>query len=83
LVDGADFLAWQRRFGGIAVESTNAAAPEPASLLLSLIALVGLIRVTLESRRRKPKSTISATAAPDPVVILSRRCRRECAKEKE
>jgi T5SS/PEP-CTERM-associated repeat protein len=43
--DGGDFLAWQRQYGsGVPVVPAGKAVPEPASLVLVLLAVLGLSR---------------------------------------
>ncbi len=44
---GADFLAWQRQLGGNGPAiSANAPVPEPATLLLVIVATAGIGRVS-------------------------------------
>ncbi len=40
--DGKDFLIWQRQFGASTILSTSTAIPEPASLLLLTVVMLGL-----------------------------------------
>jgi len=51
-VDGADFLAWQRQLGSVAATASNAAVPEPASLVL---ATLGAFVAVAESRSNRRK----------------------------
>jgi hypothetical protein len=40
--DGRDFLAWQRQFGsGVPLEAADSTVPEPRTILLALVALLG------------------------------------------
>ena len=42
--DGNDFLIWQRQFGsGVVAAAKHATVPEPSSLLLGVMAVVGLL----------------------------------------
>lgn len=48
IVDAPDFLLWQRNYGRTAAAS---AVPEPGAAMLALLAVAGLMRRSLESRR--------------------------------
>lgn len=49
-VDGADFLAWQRQFGGNSADAATAPVPEPAAWLLAIGAMLTM-RVLRDSAR--------------------------------
>lgn len=58
--DGADFLIWQRQFGGMSVLPATAAVPEPSAALL---AACGLIQLS-GRRRRAARPTALAQSLP-------------------
>jgi hypothetical protein len=55
-VDGADFLVWQRQLGSAPVVATSGAVPEPATLMLIVLAAAGV-----SSERRWYASRVSNT----------------------